>query len=97
MMSDTQVNSLLVEVKADLQLPSSYPSENLTAKIKEGEYYLNSLVLGVLDIDFEIQLKFRSLLKEHVRYSFYGALDEFKKRYAGELFDSQIDRIQPTT
>ena len=96
MMSENQVNSLLLEVKEDLQLPSSYPSDNLTAKIKEGEYFLNSLVEGVLNIDFETQLKARALLKEYARYSFYGALDEFKKRYAGELFDSQIDRIQPT-
>ena len=96
-MTETQLNSLLGEVKSDLQLPSSYPSDNLVAKIKEGEYFLNSLVEGVPDINFEIQLKARSLLKDYVRYSFYGAIDEFKKRFAGELFDTQIDRIQPIT
>lgn len=98
-LDQAQIDKLLNEVKSDLQLPSSFPGENLTQKIKEGEYYLNSLVIGVgaIDIDFVNDLNARSLLKEYTRHSYFGVLDEFKKKYEGEIIDTQIKRLQPTT
>lgn len=98
-MIPSQLDTLLIEVKSDLQLPSSFPSDNLLQKIKEGEYYLNSLVIGTgaIDIDFETDLNARTLLKEYTRHSYFGVLDEFKKKYEGEIFDTQIKRIQSIT
>jgi len=98
-MLPAQLDALLNEVKSDLQLPSSFPSENLTQKIKEGEYFLNSLVIGAgaVDINFETDLSARSLLKEYVRHAYFGVIDEFKKKYEGEIFDTQINRLQSSS
>jgi len=100
-MEQAQIDALLIEIKDDLQLPSEFPSESLTLKIKAGEYFLNHLVLdkngAPIEINFETDLSDRSLLKEYVRHSYFGVIDEFKKKYEGEIFDTQIKRLQPST
>lgn len=100
-MDSTKLTAILEEIKTDLQLPSGFASENLTQKIKEGEYFLNSLVVDStgkhVEIDYSSDFNARSLLKEYVRYAYFGVLDEFKQKYEGEIFDTQVKRIQPTT
>lgn len=98
-MDATQIQTLVTELKAEMQFPSSLPDTVLTVYVKEGEYFLNHLVENEYDpeantdLDYIEDLESRSLLKTYVKYAYFGALDEFKTRYQGELYESQIKRL----
>jgi len=79
-MTETQILELLQEIKNE-----QHPLEDddaLIGYIKKGEYDINDNV-GV-KINYEIDLKARSLLINYVLYSRYKRLAEFEQLYVGE-------------
>ena len=77
-MEDTQVQKLLKEIKNE-----QHPLEDdntIVGYIKDGEYDINDAVGAI--INYEIDLKAKSLLKNYVLYARYKRLAEFKQLYA---------------
>lgn len=88
-MKETTLNALEQEIRAELQLSPSIPATTLKTYLKEGEHSLNQLVEN-LEIDFDQDLTSRALLKNYVRYAFYGELNTFFKEYKGDIYAAQI-------
>lgn len=91
-MNDTQIQELLQEIKNE-----QHPIEDdktLIGYIKKGEYDINDS-LGA-KIDYEIDLKARSLLIDYVLYSRYKRLAEFKQLNAGEYAELQAKYYKPS-
>jgi len=91
-MTETTRTQIVTEVREELGLATSVPSTLLEQYIKEGEARLNNLVKDK-PFDFEVDLVSRALLKNYVRYAYWGALDEFNIRYRGDLYDAQIRNL----
>lgn len=88
-MNESTLNTLEQEVRAEMQLSPSIPASTLKNYLKEGEHSLNQLVSD-LEIDFNKDLTLRALLKNYVRYAFYGELSTFFKEYKGDIYAAQI-------
>lgn len=84
-MDDTQIKKLLKEIRNE-QHPIE-DDETLIGYIKKGEYDINDS--SGEKIDYEIDLKARSLLIDYVLYSRYKRLPEFKQLNAGEYAELQ--------
>lgn len=91
-MTENQLTVIVTEIKGEMQLSPSVPNTNLAQFAKEGEAFLNSRV-EFLVIDFDVDLNARSLLKNYIRYAYYGSLNEFKNLYQGDIYDMQIRYI----
>lgn len=91
-MNDTQIEKLLQEIKNE-QHPLE-DDETLIGYIKKGEYDINDS--SGAKIDYEIDLKARSLLIDYVLYSRYKRLPEFKQLNAGEYAELQAKYYKPT-
>lgn len=81
-MNDTQINSLIEEIKKDQHISPNEDNETVKNYIKEAEYDINDATGN--EIDYEQDLKARSLLKNYVFYARFGRLAEFKQLYGGE-------------
>lgn len=93
-MSDTQIDNLLKEIKQE-QHPSPFKEDKeFVGYIKDGEYDINS-ACGA-EIDYEEDLKARSLLKNYVLYADYKRLAEFKQLYGAEYALLQAKYYKPT-
>jgi len=88
-MENTILTAIVAEVRAEMQISPSIPDTVFTNYVKEGEQFLNHLAES-LRIDFDGDLMARALLKNYVRYAYYGALADFKKAYQGDIYDTQI-------
>lgn len=91
-MEDTTRNAIVEEVREELSLHSSVPNNLLIQYVKEGAAKLDNLVKGK-PFDYDLDLESRTLLKNYVRYAYYGSLDEFNVRYRGDLYDAQIRNL----
>ena len=91
-MTETTRNAIVAEVRDVLGLAQSVPSTIIEQYVKEGEAKLNNLVKDK-PFDFDVDLVTRALLKNYVRYAYFGALDEFNTRYRGDLYDAQIRNL----
>ena len=93
-MTDTQIKNLLKEIKQE-QHPSPYKEdEEFIGYIKDGEYDINK-ICGA-KIDYEKDLRARSLLKNYVLYADYKKLAEFKQLYGAEYALLQAEYYKPT-
>ena len=84
---------ILQEIKNE-----QHPIENdetLIGYIKDGEYDINES--SGEKIDYEIDLKAKSLLKNYVLYARYKRLSEFKQLYAGEYAVLQAKYYKSTS
>ncbi len=88
-MNDTQIKSLIAEIRGEQHISPFEEDKVLEGYIKEAEYDINNHTGTV--IDFEKDLKARSLLKNYVLYSRFKRLAEFKQLYAGEYANLQAD------
>lgn len=88
-MNNTQIKSLITEIRGEQHISPFEEDKVLEGYIKEAEYDINNHV-GT-EIDFEKDLKARSLLKNYVLYSRFKRLAEFKQLYAGEYANLQAD------
>ena len=87
-MTETQINTILEEIKVEQQISPYFDDSSLTNYIKEGEYDINHAV-GEM-VDYENDLEAKSLLKNYVLYSNHKRLAEFKELYGGEYAELQI-------
>lgn len=92
-MDDTQLLKLLQEIRNE-QHPLE-DDETIMGYIKDGEYDINGDSGEI--IDYEIDLKAKSLLKNYVLYARYKRLAEFKQLYAGEYANLQAKYYNPTS
>ena len=92
-MEDATLTKIESEVRDEMQLSPSIPSDMVKTFIREGEYTLNETV-EFLEIDFDTDLISRVLLKNYVRYAIFGDLTTFFKEYKGDLYATQIRYIQ---
>lgn len=91
-MDTTQIAALLTEIKDELGTPPGTDQDTkLTNFIKSGEYDIRSKVSSF--VDFVNDLNARTLLKNFVRYSYYGQLDEFRTRYMRDYISLQVDYV----
>ena len=92
-MEDATLTKIESEVRDEMQLSPSIPSDMVKTFIREGEYTLNETV-EFLEIDFDTDLISRVLLKNYVRYAIFVYLNTFFKEYKGDLYATQIRYIQ---
>ena len=93
-MNEEQINKLLQEIKNE-QHPSPFKEDiEFIGYIKDGEYDINKACGTV--IDYEKDLKARSLLKNYVLYADYKRLAEFKQLYGVEYALLQAEYYKPT-
>lgn len=88
-MNDTQIKSLITEIRGEQHISPFEKDEVLKGYIKEAEYDINDS--SGAKIDYDKDLKARSLLKNYVLYSRFKRLAEFKQLYAGEYAKLQAD------
>lgn len=91
-MTADQIQEILIEFRNEKHIPLQVTNEHLLVFFKQASYFLNGLVEG-LDIDFSVDFDARKLLKIHMWYDYYGAIDDFKKRYVGDIYATQIKYI----
>ena len=92
-MNETQIKKVLSEIKNE-----QHPLENeeiLIGYIKTAEYDINDNI-GT-KIDYDKDLKARSLLKTYVFYSRYEKLAEFKQLYVGWYAELQAEYYKPSS
>ncbi len=90
-MEQAQIVILVTEIKGELATPPGLQDSVLENYIKEG---IADIKASVADgIDFEKNLNARSLLKNYVRYAYYGIKDEFYARYHAEYFQLGVEHL----
>lgn len=104
-MSDTQTTkdiieqekekfeSILKEIRNE-QHPIE-DDETLIGYIKDGEYDINDIAGE--NINYEIDLKAKTLLKNYVLYARYKRLAEFKELYGGDYANLQAKYYNPSS
>jgi len=91
-MEEATRNQIVAEIREELSLHSTVPSTLLIQYVKEGAAKLDNLVKDK-PFDYNTDLESRALLKNYVRYAYFGALDEFNVRYLGELYGAQFRNL----
>lgn len=91
-MDKLQTQSILKEVISE-QHPLE-DEETLMGYIKDGEYDINESVGA--KINYDIDLKAKSLLKNYVFYARYKRIAEFKQLYVGEYVYLQTKYYKPS-
>lgn len=93
-MNDTQIQNLITEIRGEQHISPFEEDKVLEGYIKEAEYDINKS--SGAEIDYEKDLKARSLLKNYVLYSRFKRLAEFKQLYVGEYANLQADYYKPS-
>ena len=93
-MNDTQIYKLVDEIRGEQHISSLESHEVLKGYIKEAEYDINDNV-GT-EIDYEVDLKARGLIKNYVLYARFKRLAEFKQLYVGDYAYLQAKYYKPT-
>ena len=93
-MTEEQLNKLLEEIRGEQHISPNEEDNVVIGYIKSAEYDIND-VCGE-KIDYEIDLKARSLLKDFVLYARYKRLPEFKQLNAGEYAYLQAKYYKPS-
>ena len=88
-MDNTQIKSLITEIRGEQHISPFEEDKVLEGYIKEAEYDINKS--SGAEIDYEKDLKARSLLKNYILYARFKRLAEFKQLYAGEYANLQAD------
>lgn len=94
-MNDTQIQELLKEIRGEQHISPFEKDEIIIGYIKEAEFDINDK--SGEKINYEIDLKARSLLKNYVLYSRYKRLAEFKQLYGGDYAELQAKYYKPTS
>ncbi len=82
-MDNTQISKLLQEIKGEQHISPFEEDSVIIGYIKEAEYTINNN--SGTQIDYEIDLEARSLLKNYVFYARHKKLAEFNQLY-GDKF-----------
>lgn len=93
-MNEAQIGKLLEEIKQE-QHPSPFKEDKeFIGYIKEAAFDINENC-GT-EIDYEKDLKARSLLKNYVLYADHKRLAEFRQLYGGEYAALQAKYYKPS-
>lgn len=90
---NAEFQELLQEIKNEQHISPFEEDSVIIGYIKEAMYDINKCGPG---IDYDVDLKARSLLKNYVFYSREKRLAEFKQLYAGEYANLQAEYYKPT-
>ena len=93
-MNDTRIKRLITEIRREQHISPFEEEEVLLGYIKEAEYDINKS--SGAEIDYEKDLRARSLLKNYVLYSRFSRLAEFKQLYVGEYANLQAEYYKPS-
>ena len=93
-MDDTQIKKLITEIRKEQHISPFEEDEVLQGYIKDAEYDINES--SGAKINYEEDLKARSLLKNYVLYSRFSRLAEFMQLYAGEYANLQAKYYKPS-
>lgn len=94
-MNDTQIDNLIEEIRGEQHIPCMEDDEIIKGYIEEAEYDINDNCGA--KINYEVDLKAKSLLKNYVLYARYKRLAEFKQLYVGEYAYLQAKYYQPSS
>ncbi len=86
-MIDSKTKELLEDIKIEQQVSPFFSEKIILNFINDGIFDIENNV--GFEIDFEKDLKARSLLKNYVLYARYKRLAEFKQLYGGEYIELQ--------
>lgn len=93
-MNDIQIENLLKEIRDEQHITPFEKDTIIIGYIKEAEFDINKIVGS--KIDYEIDLKARSLLKNYVFYVREKKLAEFKQLYGDQYALLQAEYYKPT-
>ena len=93
-MTDRQIQELLQEIRDEQHISPFEEDTVIINFIKEAEFDINKLAGA--KIDYENDLKARSLLKNYVFYARNRKLAEFKQLYGGEYAHLQAEYYRVT-
>ena len=93
-MDDIQIKKLITEIRREQHISPYEEDEVIYGYIKEAEYDINNTCGAKLDYDTD--LRARSLLKNYVLYSRFKRLAEFKQLYVGEYAYLQAEYYHPS-
>lgn len=93
-MNGTQIKTLIEEIREEQHISPFEEDKVLEGYIKEAEYDINNACGAKLDYDKD--LRARSLLKNYVLYSRFKRLAEFKQLYMGEYAYLQAEYYNPS-
>lgn len=93
-MNDTQIQELIEQIRKEQHISPFEDDDVIKGYIKEAEYDINHHCGA--EIDYEEDLKARSLLKDYVFYAREKRLAEFRQLYAGEYAILQAEYYKPT-
>lgn len=94
-MDDTQIGQLLKEIRDEQHITPFEKDTTIIGYIKEAEFDINKIAGA--KIDYEIDLKARSLLKNYVFYTREKRLAEFKQLYGEQYALLQAEYYKPTS
>lgn len=93
-MNDTQIDRLVQEIRGEQHVSYMEDDEVIQAYVKEGEFDINDCCGE--QINYEVDLKARGLLKNYVLYARYKRLAEFKQLYGGDYAYLQAKYYKPS-
>lgn len=93
-MENTQIEKLLTEIRNEQHITPFEKDVTIIGYIKEAEYDINKDSGAI--IDYEIDLRARSLLKNYVFYTREKRLAEFKQLYGDQYALLQAEYYKPT-
>jgi len=93
-MTKEQRMLLVSEIRREQHISPMEEDKVIEGYVKDAEYDIND-VCGA-KIDYEVDLKARSLLKNFVQYARYSRLAEFKQLYGGEYAYLQAKYYKPS-
>ena len=93
-MNGTQIKSLIAEIRGEQHISPFEEDKVLEGYIKEAEYDINKNAGA--EINYEVDLKAKSLLKNYVMYWRFGRLGEFRQLYGAEYAYLQAIYYKPS-
>lgn len=88
------IMSLIKEIRLEQHISPFRENEEFVGYLKDGIYDINDKCGA--KIDYDKDLKARSLLKNYVLYADYKRLAEFKELYGGEYAELQAKYYKST-
>lgn len=93
-MNDAQIKELLKEIRDEQHITPFEEDNTIIGYIREAEYDINDKAGN--QINYEIDLTARSLLKNYVLYAREKRLAEFKQLYGASYAELQAKYYKPT-
>lgn len=93
-MNDIQLHKLLEEIRGEQHISPNEDDNVVMGYLRDAQYDIDECCGE--KIDYEVDLKARSLLKNFVLYARYSRLAEFRQLYAGEYAYLQAKYYKPS-